>query len=86
MYLHTQNSAETLIYADIGPNSLQHKSHVTCIFDDDQVEYAQLNQNLFTVKLVPKIETSSIGMSNSNSFIVHVYIYYLCKSIIKLYS
>ena len=65
--LHIQNSidpAETLVYADIGPSSLKQRSHVTLICDDDRVEYAQLNQNLLTVKSEtknPKIEPSSVG-------------------------
>lgn len=67
MCLHTQNSvdpAETLVYADIGPSSLKQRSHVTLICDDDRVEYAQLNQNLLTVKSEKtklKIEPSSVG-------------------------
>ena len=52
------------MYADIGPSSLKQRSHVTLICDDDRVEYAQLNQNLLTIKSEtknPKVEPSSVG-------------------------
>ena len=64
------DQVETLVYADIGPSFLKQRSHITLVCDDDQVEYAQLNQNLLTVKLeetMPKIqhvEPSSVGRSN----------------------
>ena len=67
MCLHTQNSidpAETLVYADIGPSSLRKNPHIIPNPDDDQIEYAQVNHNLHTVKLdeaKQKTKASSVG-------------------------
>jgi hypothetical protein len=81
MCLHTQNSVnpvETIVYADIGPSLLKQTSHVTLICDDDQIEYAQLNQNLLMVKsenTKPKVEPSSVGTEGQYSmYSMHVYI------------
>ena len=58
------------MYADVGPSSLRKNPYIIPNPDDDQIEYAQLNHNLHTVKLdepKQKTEASSVGKSYISS-------------------
>ena len=63
--LHSQNStdlAESILYADIGPSSFTNRPQISLSPDDsDHIEYAQLNQNLLTVKPDKTKPASSVG-------------------------